>query len=74
MYLHEHPVQIIQNFKSKEHTVEYGNTACSIEDDPELIPREVLDVVESIIVSLEIKFGEKSVLRNVSSQEELSLF
>ena len=59
MYLHEHPVQIIQNFKSKEHTVEYGNTACSIEDDPELIPREVLDVVESIIVSLEIKFGEK---------------
>ena len=59
MYLHEHPVQIVQNFKSKEHTVEYGNTACSIEDDPELIPREVLDVVESIIVSLEIKFGEK---------------
>ena len=24
-----------------------------------MIPREVLDVVESIIVSLEIKFGEK---------------
>ena len=58
MYLHEHPVQIVQNFKSKEHTVEYGNTACSI-DDPELIPREVLDVVASIRVALEIKFGEK---------------
>ena len=61
MYLHEHPVQIVQNFKSKEHTVEYGNTACSIEDDPELIPREVLDVVGSIRVALEIKFGEKKV-------------
>ena len=55
-------LQIVQNFKSKEHAVEYGNTACSIEDDPELIPREVLDVVGSIRVALEIKFGEKSVL------------
>ena len=31
---------------------------CSIED-PELIPREVLDVVGSIRVALKIKFGEK---------------
>ena len=29
--------------------------------DPELIPREVLDVVGSIRVVLEIKFGEKKV-------------
>ena len=47
--------------------VESGNTVSSLEDEPELIPREVLDIVESFRVALEIKFGENSVFRNLSS-------
>ena len=40
--------EIVQNYKSNEHTDEDGDTACFefIEDDPKFIPREVLDVVE----------------------------
>ena len=50
-------LKIVEHFKSKEHVVESGNTASSIEDKPELIPCEVLDVVESLRVALKIKFA-----------------
>ena len=49
----------VEHFKSKEYVVESGNTVTSLEDEPELIPHEVLDVVESLRVALEINFGGK---------------
>ena len=52
-------LEIIQQFKSEDYFVECGNTISAPEDEPELIPREVVEVVESLRVAIEIKFGEK---------------
>ena len=61
-------LEIIQQFKSEDYFVECGNTISAPEDEPELIPREVVEVVESLRVAIEIKFGEKK--PNLNSQEE----